>query len=218
MSLFETELFKIIGEYSAAIQRSQYDDASDILTKQDVAAFQTRCFAAVERAAGRASVYFQQVSASQKSRNHEWGVLAEQVGVVKALLHDIQNGYTKSWEELIHGSLFGDFLEMASHLLDNHYKDAAAVIAGSTLEAHLRHLGSKSSVPLDTPSGKPKTADALNADLAAVAVYSKVDQKNVTAWLGLRNDAAHGNYSGYDEARVRLFIENVRFFITKHPA
>jgi len=34
----------------------------------------------------------------------------------------------------------------------------------------------------------------MNADLAKVKVYGILEQKNVTAWLDLRNRAAHGKY------------------------
>jgi len=174
--------------------------------------------AAVERVAGRASVYFQKVSTPRDKKDQlGWDYLAAQIGVVKSLLHDIRSGYLKSFEELIHGELFGDFLEMADHLVTSHYKDAAAIIAGSTLEAHLRQLAAKSGISCDY-NGKPKKADALNSELAATNAYSKLDQKNVTAWLGLRNDAAHGNYNSYDESQVRLLVQSVRHFVTMHPA
>ena len=139
------------------------------------------------------------------------------MGVAKSLLSDIKNDYLKSLEEIIHGDVFGDFLEMADHLTDSGYKDAGAVTAGSTLEAHLRQLCSKFGVPT-TASGKPKKADTINADLVKAGAYTKLDQKNITAWLGLRNDAAHGNYGAYDAKQVKLFIGNIRDFATRHPA
>lgn len=111
---------------------------------------------------------------------------------------------------------------MASYLCGTNYKDAAAVIAGSTLEAHIRQLCIKSGIPIEitTSSGdlKPKKADLMNSELAKANVYSKVDQKNVTAWLGLRNDAAHGNYNAYTKEQVALMIDNIRNFITRNPA
>ncbi len=39
---------------------------------------------------------------------------------------------------------------MAEHLLDEGYKDAATVIAGSSLEPHLRQLCQKSGIPTET--------------------------------------------------------------------
>ena len=49
-------------------------------------------------------------------------------------------------------------------------------------------------------------------------VYSKLDQKNVTAWLDLRNKAAHGHYDQYESAQVGLLISGFRDFITRNPA
>jgi hypothetical protein len=216
-SPFETELEKIIKDYRDAVGKSQHADASDVLGLSQVTSLQARCSAAIERASGRKSSYYERVSAPFAQKTHEWNRLAMQVGVVDSLLHDIRGGFLKSLEELIHGDLFSDFLEMAAHLTSSGYKDAAAVIAGSTLEAHLKQLCARHSIAVDS-SGKPKKVDLINSELAAASAYSKLDQKNVTAWLGLRNDAAHGNYSAYDKAQVALLIDGVRHFITKFPA
>ncbi|MGW6735793.1 hypothetical protein [Streptomyces sp. NPDC055013] len=55
---------------------------------------------------------------------------------------------------------------------------------------------------ITTVAGKPKKADTLNADLKKVDVYDGLQQKEVTAWMDLRNKAALGNYSGASEPRV----------------
>ena len=142
--------------------------------------------------------------------------------ILKALEEDILNGYLKSISEIIHADMFADFTEMAEHLLEEGYKDPAAVIAGSVLEEHIRKLCIKNSLPIDgiDPKGKtkPKKADSLNSDLATASIYGKLDQKNVTAWLDLRNKAAHGHYADYTKAQVELLLQSVRDFITRHPA
>lgn len=46
-------------------------------------------------------------------------------------------------------------------------------------------------------------------------VYSKLDQKAVTAWLNLRNKAAHGRYAEYTEAQVALFLQSVTDFVAR---
>jgi hypothetical protein len=107
---------------------------------------------------------------------------------------------------------------MADHLLHEGYKDPSAVLAGGVLEEHLRQLCAKYTILVTDGSGHPRKADALNADLAKAAAYSKLDQKNVTAWLGLRNDAAHGKYGAYKADQVGLLIQSVRDFITRVPA
>ena len=147
------------------------------------------------------------------------GVVYYVIGVVKSLKQDLADGYLVSAEELVHAAMFADFLAMAQHLLDQSYKDAAAVIAGGTLEGHLRQLCAKFNV--DTEVGtppRPKKAEHMNADLAKAGAYTKLDQKSVTAWLDLRNDAAHKHYEKYSKEQVVLFVAWLRDFITRNPA
>ena len=110
------------------------------------------------------------------------------------------------------------FLEMAHQLLAEGYKDPAAVMAGSVLEEHLRQLCQKHDIPTEiTKPGcpQPKKADALNADLAKKQVYNKLDQKNVTAWLDLRNKAAHGKYQEYTKEQVSLMLQSLSDFLVR---
>ena len=139
------------------------------------------------------------------------------VGALSALRRDYELGNLQSFAELVHANTFASFLEMANHLYDQGYKDPAAVITGSVLEQHIRELCNKNQIAVEV-NGKPKKADGLNSELAKQGIYSKLDQKNVTSWLGLRNDAAHGNYSGYTVEQVRLMIDAVQDFMARHPA
>jgi len=217
---FLTQLDEVLQEFAALRKRSQHDDISD-LPVGEVVRFVTRARAAIHRVAGKPSVYVEQCEEIMKRGGYP-GYLARQlVGVLESLRTDTSLGYLKSQRELLHGELFGDFLEMAQHLLGEGYKDAAAVIAGSSLEAHLRQMCQKSGIPTEVKSGggvTPKKADRLNADLAGGDVCSKLDQKNVTAWLDLCNKAAHGLYDQYSAAQVALLISGIRDFITRNPA
>ena len=107
---------------------------------------------------------------------------------------------------------------MANHFLENGYKDPAAVISGSVLEDHLRKLAGKSAIDIVKPDGSPKKADALNNELAAKLAYTKLDRKNATAWLDLRNKAAHGHYQEYTKDQVSLMLQSVQNFISRLPA
>ena len=215
---FEEQLNAVITEYDSFISKSQYDDGSDVISKTEIMKLNTRCITVVERASGFNSTYSEQVRRISEESIYTHTNVVKEIGVVKALLFDIKNGHIKTIEEEIHGDVFSDYLEMASHLVSQGYKDAAAVMAGSTLEVHLRKLCDKNDIDTLKGDGKPKKADSLNAELAKAGVYTKLDQKNVTAWLGLRNHAAHGDYDKYDEGQVRLLIDGVRGFITRHPA
>ena len=112
------------------------------------------------------------------------------------------------------------FLEMAEHLLAEHYKDAAAVMIGSVLEEHLRFLVQKNGLATirsdKMGNSMPKKADALNSELARVGVYNTLDQKNVTANLDLRNKAAHGHYNDYSQEQVVIMLQSVRDFVARH--
>ncbi len=117
-------------------------------------------------------------------------------GILAALRSDVDGDYLQSLAELIRADLFSDFLSMAEYLLDGGYKEAAAVLIGGVLEEQLRNLAIKSGVPA-TVGSRPIKVDQLNADLARANVYSVLYQKNVTAWLDLRNKAAHGKHAEY---------------------
>ena len=217
-NIFEAQLRDVITEHESFISRSQYDDGSDVISKTEITKLNTRCITVVERASGFNSTYSKEVRRFSEESIYTHTNVVNEIGVVKALLFDIQNGYLKGLEEIIHGDVFSDFLEMASHLVSQGYRDAAAVMAGSTLEVHLRKLCEKNDIDTLKGDGKPKKADSLNAELAKEDVYTKSDQKAVTFWLGLRNYAAHGEYGEYNKEQIRNLIDGVRGFITRHPA
>jgi hypothetical protein len=135
-------------------------------------------------------------------------------GILRALRVDYDAERLQTFQELIHADLFSDFLEMAEYFLQEGYKDPAAVIAGGVLEEHLRKLCPKHGVAV-----LPRTKlDTMNVDLAKINAYNKNDQKQVTAWAGLRNDAAHGNYGNYTDGEVKLMVAGIRDFIGRNPA
>jgi hypothetical protein len=111
---------------------------------------------------------------------------------------------------MAHADTYADYLEMAEGLSGQGYKDAAAVIAGTSLEVQLKALGVKHSVNPQAPNGGPKKMDAMNAELKTAGVYNALEHKQVTAWLAIRNSAAHGNYDVYDAAAVTALIIGVR--------
>ncbi len=214
------QLDDILGEFATLLKRSKYDDISD-LPEAEVTRFVSRAEAAINRVAGRPSPYADQSDRVFKAGGYTGYMARALAGILQSLRSDVAAGYIRSQRELLHAELFADFLEMAQHLVNEGYKDAAAVIAGSSLEAHLRQLCQKSGISCDVTSGgstAPKKADRLNSELATAGIYSKLDQKNVTAWLDLRNKAAHGQYTEYESPQVNLLIAGIRDFITRNPA
>ena len=183
----------------------------------------TRISALVKRITGTNSEYYKQIDKISFKSKFRYAIrrLTQLIGVLKALYQDLKAGYLKSFSELIHADVFSNYIEMAEYLLEEGYKDPAAVITGSTLEEHLRKLCIKNGIDIEIMSkGKlrPINADSLNSELAKQGVYSKLEQKSVTAWLGLRNNAAHGNYGEYHDNQVKQMIMGVRDFIVRNPA
>ena len=191
-----------------------YDDFSD-LPESTVIEAVNLLFAAIHRLAPPGTTYRRSAELLAERTGY---ALMPLVGILRALRSDYENGYLQSFQELLHADIFSDFLEMAKYLLDQGYKDPAAVIVGSVLEEHLRKLSLKNGIPTDKEGGTAKKAEALNADLSNATVYSRLDMKSVTSWLDLRNKAAHGHYDGYAKVQVELMLSGVQDFITRHSA
>jgi hypothetical protein len=197
-------------------------DTLDPTYSSDTNQYFTAALAVIDRVAGRDSVYWLQARhVVDTERILQYQALRSMRGVVSSLRADVERGYLVTLREVIHADLFADFLEMAEYLISEGYKDPAAVLAGSVLEEHLRKLCQKNNIPVEAQTSqglKPKKADTLNGDLGNASVYSKLEQKSVTAWLDLRNKAAHGHYSEYTKEQVDFFLMALRDFITRNPA
>ena len=215
-AILRQQLETIISAYVVMQGQSQFKDLSD-LPKHERQSLVTRAISAVHRISGLNSTYSLEIERILKTipalHLHTSGI----IGVAQALRDDLTAGYIQSLTEIVHAEVFSDFIDMAKHLSDSGYKDAAAVIVGSTLESHIKKLAVKHAVPIEV-AGKPVKAEKLNQDLAKIPAYGLLDQKNVTAWLDLRNKAAHGNYADYNIDQVKLLISSIQDFITRVPA
>jgi len=139
-------------------------------------------------------------------------------GILLSLRDAYQNDYLKTIEELVHAEIFDDFLERAEYLLHSNFKDPAAVIIGGVLEEHIRKMCLKSGLPINNDKGFPKNIDLLNSDLEKQGSYNKLQQKQITAWLGIRNSAAHGKTTEYTQNQVENMLNGIRDFIIRNPA
>lgn len=197
--------------------RAAYDDLSDL--KADLPELVAILADVVHRFSPPGSVYRYQLEAMRE--RHGTGELHYQVqvlrGTAKALRRAYVTGALVGVQQLVHASMFADFHDMAEYLLADGYKDAAAVIGGSILEENMRNLCAKHGVTTTDAKGYPKKASVMNDDLAK-CVYDKLQQKSVTAWLDLRNKAAHGDYGAYDSKQVELLLHGVRDFLLRYPA
>jgi hypothetical protein len=161
--------------------------------------------------------YYQEI---ERIKYYYYPSSAEAVlNVLDSLKEEVNGGWLFTTKGIVSAEIFADFLSMAEHLLIENYKDPAAVMIGSVLEEHLRQLCQKYNIAIDILKDEksiPKKADLLNSELTHNEVYNKLDQKNVTAWLELRNKAAHGKYNDYTKEQVSNMLQGVIEFMTRN--
>ena len=127
---------------------------------------------------------------------------------------DIENGYLRKTVNIISAEVFGDFLEMAQHLLDEGYKNPAASLAGAVLEDGLRRVTRNNYITVTDGDG----IASLRQKCAAKKVFNKLVSDQITAWTTLRNSAAHGKFEDYTAQQVGSMLSDVRSFLATHLA
>lgn len=181
-----------------------------------MAGFRTAALSFIDRVYGASHPHFSQFE--DRTKASYAGDAERGLAILQAIRSEIAGGWLFTVKGMVASELFSDFLDMAEHLLGQGYKDAAAVMIGSVLEEHLRQLCQRHSIDVaDEKDGKlvPRKADRLNSELAKSSVYSAIDQKQVTAWLGLRNEAAHGHYDQYTTQQVEQLLSGVISFVAR---
>lgn len=214
---FIKQLEEIINEFNGIKSRATHSDLSGNVQIEEITKVMTKSKAAIVRITGVNSEYYKDIEAVLSKNIWTGDKLKNIIGTVQALKNDLENNYLKTLHDLIQSDVFSDYLEMAEYLEQEGYKDPAAVLVGSTLEAHLRDLCKSNLIDTEFINTKgfktPKKAEILNADLAKALIYSSAYQKQVTAWLGIRNFAAHGRYNDFTKEEVQLMLQGVRQFI-----
>ncbi len=203
-------------EVIATTYRDEYSSSVRYVDQAAMAGFRSASLSFIQRVYGEAHPHFSEFKA--QTTDIFLSNATRGISILNAIRSEIAGGWLFTLKGVVAAELFSDFLEMAEHLLSAGYKDPAAVMIGSVLEEHLRQLCLKRSVNVEEDkNGRlvPRKADRLNADLAKAAIYTKLDQKVVTAWLDLRNKAAHGQYREYNQDQVRQLLQGVTEFMVR---
>jgi hypothetical protein len=208
-------------EMGNAALRTCYHRSSwkgDWVKGEQMKGFRTASLSFIGRVYGEEHPHFTEFSENTREcrlSNAKWGL-----GIMKAIRGEIAGGWLFTIKGQVTAEVFTDYMEMAEYLLaEMNCKDPAAVIAGSTLEAHLRQLCIKNGIPVTQPkNGKdvPVKAATLNDELTGAKVYNMADQKQVLAWLDLRNKAAHGDYTAYTREQIEMMVNGVINFIARN--
>lgn len=128
------------------------------------------------------------------------------LGILRALREDIVGGHLRTFSALVQADVFTDFLDMAQHLLESGYKDAAALLTGAVLEAGLRRIA----MARNSTVKSKDDMGSLNQRCADAGIYSRLTQKKIQVWNDIRNNAAHGHFNQYSPEDVTAMLAGVR--------
>ena len=207
-------LDQLLAEFEGLKRRAQYEDLSDL--PEEIARLSVRLQAAFDRMTLPNDTFGKAAEALRAEEAHIR--VRELAYLAYALRDEINAGWLRSISELVHADTSAEMVEMATDLLAAGYKDPAAVVSGTALELHLRALALKHGLDVLDMKGKPKKADTLRIELRQAQATSALQDKRVSYWLGVRNEAAHGNYGNYSSDDVRSLIGEVTQFIDQLPA
>ena len=134
------------------------------------------------------------------------------MGILQAVLEDIDQGFIETVRQLIAAELFSDFFEQAAHLLENEYIAPAASLAGAVLENGLRSIANRNGIQVR----ETDNLSSLNQKIADKGIYNRLVQKKVEVWTDVRNLADHGNFDEFSEGDVRELIKGAQSFLADY--
>ncbi len=167
--------------------------------------------------AGERSAFYKTL-ASHKYGGNNYRLVTEIEASLKGFVRFIENGLLDGLaiERKAQIDVVSDFLSQAQELLNSKgvHPAAPAMIVGASLEEFLRNWVEDATLSI---SNKKPSIDAYASTLREAEVITKQDMKDITAWAGKRNDAAHGNWDAVkDKASISNMLDGVNLFIRKY--
>lgn len=129
--------------------------------------------------------------------------------ILGRLKSEIENGYLRKTANIISAEVFGDFLEMAQHLLDEGYKDPAASLTGAVLEDGLRRIARNNNITVT----ERDHLSSLRDRCFSKKLFNNLVRDQITTWTTLRNFADHGKFTEYTAQQVGSMISDVGSFL-----
>ena len=135
------------------------------------------------------------------------------VGVLIGALDDLEHGFLVGQEFFIAGEVFDSILEQAKYLVQNDYKDPAAVLARVVLEDALKRIARSENIDDN------QKASVINDALKKKGRYSQPQWRFIQGWLDIGNSAAHGKFDQYSQDDVVKMIDDIeRFLVNEFQA
>lgn len=168
--------------------------------------------------AGEGSDFYRQISALDHRIDREVEIVNKSKQILNAFIRYVENGLLggRSIVRKAQLEVVSDFLAQAQSLLITKeiHPAAAAVLIGASLEEFLRNWVDELGLWME---GDKTGIDAYARKLRQEDILTAQDMKDITAWAGLRNLAAHGDWGQVaDEFRVHLMLEGVNLFMRKY--
>lgn len=129
------------------------------------------------------------------------------VGVLLGALDDLEHGFLIGQEFFIAGEVFDSILEQAKYLVQNNYKDPAAILGRVVLEDALKRIARTEGVD------ENQKASIINDDLKKKGRFSQPQWRFIQGWLDIGNAAAHGKFGEYTQDDVTKMIDDVERFL-----
>jgi len=163
------------------------------------------------------SAFYIQLSKISVGASSDW-IRDTIISILDGFARFVENGLVEgvSIERKAQIDVVSDFLEQAHVLLDSTdvHPAAPTVIVGAALEEFLRNWIEEAD--LDLGEEKPGL-DFYKNVLRKADLITKQDSKDITAWAGLRNHAAHGEWDEVsDRNRITIMLEGVNLFMRKY--
>lgn len=164
---------------------------------------------------GSKNTFLAQIEKLSGSPGYGASVVSE---VLKAFITHLEAGLMQGMSPKRQAELdvVSDLLEQANVLLENNkvHPAAPAVLIGATLEEFLRTWLEDKDISI---GNKKPGLDSYSKTLRENELISKQDIKDITAWAGIRNHAAHGEWDKIgDKARIRLMLDGINLFMRKY--
>lgn len=151
------------------------------------------------------------------------GVLQRCLSYLKAIKSDFESGFLGDLTLAIEAEIAANYMGQAEQLLaegqpGKYDHVPAAVLSGAVLEKALRTFCNEQNPPVPTVDnkGKPLTLNPLIDELKKVGFFNETMAKQLRAWAGIRNDAAHGDFEKFSRTNVELMIQGINNFLATY--
>jgi hypothetical protein len=199
--------------------QDDFDPPVYVVEAQGLARWRTNCLALLAQVISQGHVLWsvaENIKSLESKREPIEKALAELVGVRESF----ERGFLDDLVVKIESEIAADYMGQAENLLRTglHGKYdhvPAAVLAGAVLERALRMLCQQQEPPIagETAAGNPKTMNLLTEDLKKAGLYNELKAKQLRAWAGIRNHAAHGEFDQFKATDVEQMIQGINSFL-----